>query len=1031
MKRFFKTLIVGMIVCLTSGTTLWGQVSHGGTPPSFKFEQIKNEAIQAEDIQINFNTEKIKAFDVSNEEDYGTPPCIAKAIPVDLTMENSGEWKTLPNGQKIWRLRIKAEGALAILLSYEHFYIPENASLFLYNVERTHVLGAFTAETNPTGGPFSTQMVAGDDIILEYVSSPDLSLTDAENKSKPNISISDVGYGYNYINVDYLVPGKGDELKYGESAACMININCSEGDDWQVEKKGVTQMMMYIGTGTTGAGWYVCSGTLVNNTSQDLTPYLLSANHCYNGASDEDLLKWQFTFHYESQGCEDAEPIAAKTTVGCVFRAATPTEEGSDGLLLELLEDIPEEWNVYYNGWDRRDELVEGGGVSIHHPAGDIKKISTFKDYETGTWPGEQIGAVNAHWLTIFIETENGLSVTEGGSSGSPMFNSSHLVIGTLTGGNSNCINTTGNNYYGKLWYHWDQYGNSPETQMKTWLDPLDLGVTTLEGVALNPLSPRITVDTQEISFTEAININIPTDADTIKVTGHNLNSDITAKTIAPFEVSFDGSEWDTIATSTANGGALLVRYTPPNVGSHSATITISNKDANSVNVNLYGSSCPIITFSTDSIFPNGNIGSDYEMNLSATGSTGPYSYEIIDGALPSGLSLGTDGKIFGIPSESGIFEFIVMTTDLYGCTGLQVFKLYVVCNVISSFPFSEDFESGQIPDCWSQEFVSDTVSWTCQTGGNNGDEVSESTYDDGFNTFFTSNDYNDDATKLITPQLDLKNVTNPVLRFWHTQEAWLNDQDELRIYSKSSAFGDWLLLKTYTDNIPKWTKEIISLPNPSSEYFVAFEATAKYGYGVAIDDISIVSSSISAAPSMLAFSEGEVGKITESLTINVIGTFLADSITAKTKAPFYVSFDGSEWKTSCVIAPAGGELKVRYAPTNVENITEILYLSSTGNEVGIELKGVAVTSGINKKLLNVNTIHAYPNPFTDILQISWENDVESLSIRNILGQEVYSTNNLKSINRLNVLTDTWSGGIYFIRLKSGNNQKIMKVIKD
>ena len=78
-------------------------------------------------------------------------------------------------------------------------------------------------------------------------------------------------------------------------------------------------------------------------------------------------------------------------------------------------------------------------------------KISTFGDHpvKTTTWIDNTFtaGAPDAHWNVIFDKTTNGHSITEGGSSGSPLFNENKQIVGTLTGGNSTCRLTNGNNY--------------------------------------------------------------------------------------------------------------------------------------------------------------------------------------------------------------------------------------------------------------------------------------------------------------------------------------------------------------------------------------------------------------------------------------------------------------------------------------------------------------------------------------------------------------------------------------------------------
>ena len=1013
-----RKFISFLVLLLLYGNGLFAQVSQGGTPPSFKYSSKSlDKTLCVEKVPVSFTIDELKAADRYNQEYLGAPPCFAKNLPVDFNMNNSGSWTVLPDSQKIWRLRIKADSAVAIILSYKNLFIPKGGSLFIYNAEHTQVIGSFISETNPVGGPFSTEMVAGDDVILEYV------VPKSETKKEePNISIDGVGYVYDYVNVNYLT---GSEKGYGDSGSCMININCSEGDDWQTEKKGVCKMLMYLSDGSSGTGWYMCTGTLINNTAQDLTPYILSANHCYDGASDEDLLKWQFEFHYEAPGCDNATPTQTNIAVGCYFRAHTPLDKGSDGLLLELTSEIPSDWDVYYNGWDIRDIVTEGRGVGIHHPAGDLKKISSFDTYESSTWPGDEMGAVDAHWLLTFVSTEHGHSVTEGGSSGSPMFNPNHLVVGTLTGGNSACTNPSGTNYYGKLWYHWDQYGDSSNTQFKTWLDPLNLGVKTLNGIDYNPSSPRITVDKKNVAFTGATELNVPTTADTVVVSGFNLTKEIVVATKAPFEVSYDGETWKDSTSLPVDGGKLLVRYTPTIIGNQADTVIISNTDVGaSFLVQVSGSSCPDIILSSDAL-SNAQIETSYEATITATGNTAPFTYSLTGGALPNGLTFNESGAISGTPTESGLFSFVVTATDAYGCTGTKEYELYVICYIINSFPYTEDFEEGNIPTCWSEDYASGNVSWSFKTGSIT-DGIPETAHSGTTNACFNSSNYDKDATKLITPQLDIENLSNPTLTFWHAQAAWITDQDELRVYYKSSALGEWKLLAEYTQDLSDWTMEVIPLPEPSSEYFIAFEGTSHYGYGVVVDDVSVISPSITVNPSILTFSNGIIGSPSDSQVVTVVGDNLTDSIVAVTNLPFNVSNDGVAWDTTCVLDSTGGNLYVRFYPQSLDTKSDSIQLTSTGVVQKIDLGGTATGIG---NITNTG-VSVYPNPFTNDLIVKWTGSCEGLSVVNTTGQVVYTTRIAQGCTQLSIPTSKWNSGVYFVKLEQNKSNKVLKVVK-
>ncbi|HKW30348.1 MAG TPA: C10 family peptidase, partial [Verrucomicrobiae bacterium] len=158
----------------------------------------------------------------------------------------------------------------------------------------------------------------------------------------------------------------------------------------------------------------------------------------------------------------------------------------------------------------------------------------------------------------------------------------------------------------------------------------------------------------------------------------------------------------------------------------------------------------------------------------------------------------------------------------------------------VHGVPFTEGFENaGSIPNGWTQEYVTGTVDWTFQSGSGSGYPLSA--HAGGYNALLFYAGYGDHRTQLVTPMIDFGTAaTNAQLTFWHCMAAWTPDQDELRVYYKTSAGGTWTLLATYTSSVASWTQQTISLPNPNSTYFIAFEGNAKYGYGVCIDDVAI-----------------------------------------------------------------------------------------------------------------------------------------------------------------------------------------------
>jgi PKD repeat protein len=483
------------------------QISYGGKPASLRLslqEDIDHVVLRAPDM------ETIRQEDLLDEKN-GTVQKIGRIIHEQLNMENSGTWDELDDGRHVWRLQISSKDALALSLTFQEFYLPNGSELFIYSPDKLQIIGAFNEKTNSNGGRFATELIYGSSLMIEYISPMQRAIDHRIRQFENTATIEIDGVNYVYRHVKDYYRDKG----FGDAGDCEVNINCIEGAEWQDEKRGIARVLLY---GYGFSGW--CSASLVNNTSEDGTPYLLSAWHCREGVSDDYLDQWVFYFNYEFSECEtELFQPSGNTITGAELVAEGQLNGGSDFLLLELSNNLPPSYNVVFNGWSRLNS-AGNRGACIHHPYGDVKKISTYNTNLTSATyygVGSEVGATSAHWKTYWAETQNGHGVTEGGSSGSPLFNSSGLIIGTLTGGSSSCSNTDLSDLFGKFFYHWTSNGSQLINQLKPWLDPestnvLELGFFDPNSAGVQAsfaANPTVIQINQTVQFVSTSNGNI------------------------------------------------------------------------------------------------------------------------------------------------------------------------------------------------------------------------------------------------------------------------------------------------------------------------------------------------------------------------------------------------------------------------------------------------------------------------------------------------------------------------------------------
>jgi len=441
-----------------------GQLSFGGIPASFSL--LKNAVypipvINMEPVDNNQLLDNERS-DPNNLKSF----YFAKSFKVDISPDFYGQWE-VKGDMKIWRLGIRSKGAWSLNIIFDKMIIPQGASLFIYTNDHSKILGAFTSDNEQSSGYFSTYPIAGDEIVVEF-NEP------IATNYKGELHISSVNHDYKNIF---------GTRPLGESGLCNMDVFCPDAASYLSIKQSVVSLII--------AGRELCTGTLVNNTQKDNTPYLITAGHCITSALDAQ--RTVFCFNYESPTCGNGvsslNGYADQTMTGAFLRARS---DSLDFALLQLESSPPAAYRPYLAGWNR-SAVIPSSVASVHHPKGDVKKICKDNDPPT-------VGSYNSDFKSnsFWIIGKWEIGTTETGSSGCGLFNQNNLLIGSLTGGTASCQVPT-NDLFAMFNKQWDWY-KTKDKQLKFWLDPNATGVTELTGLSPFDISNSCTLFTNAVA---------------------------------------------------------------------------------------------------------------------------------------------------------------------------------------------------------------------------------------------------------------------------------------------------------------------------------------------------------------------------------------------------------------------------------------------------------------------------------------------------------------------------------------------------
>jgi lysyl endopeptidase len=405
------------------------QLREPGVPPSARGTlppEVPSVLLEAGDV---------RALRAAAEAQQGGKFRYGVELPVGpdgLGVDDAGRWDTLSEtGELVWRLELVSPGAHSLGVVFSRFDLPRGAQVFLRNPASGEVLGAYGESTENPNGVLAVQPLRGERVVIEYVEP-------AGTLTRPALVVGTLVHDF----LDVLA-----RVQQGSTLAlsCLVDVNCPQGANHQDVKRAVVWMF---------GGGGGCSGSILNNTSEDGTPYLMTAEHCGN------MTNATFVFDYERTGCESGSSSQSKSLSGSTQLAVSPLY---DGQLYRINQPIPASYEPFYAGWSVDLDVTRGLGIS--HPSGFPKKISI---------DNQPPFLVSTRWSVQW-----NVGAIQPGSSGSPLFDQDERVVGSLSTGAGGCSQ---NGQYGRfdLFY--------ATKNLAQWLDPAGWGVGGIDGY--DPLEP-------------------------------------------------------------------------------------------------------------------------------------------------------------------------------------------------------------------------------------------------------------------------------------------------------------------------------------------------------------------------------------------------------------------------------------------------------------------------------------------------------------------------------------------------------------
>ena len=309
-----------------------------------------------------------------------------------------------PDGSQIIVLIIKSSGASGIGVHFRNFALADGEEVYVYGAATDSIVfGPFTDKGPWGSGEFWSGTVDGDTAVIEFYKRAD------EN-----------GHGFEIFEISHILAELDWRLRSNEPDIlnCEVDASCYSDP----EKNAVARILF------NNNGSYVCTGTLLNNTAQDGTPYFVTANHCVNSQAVAQTVETYW--FYQTTSCNSGVLRNwVHTGPGANLLA---TQASNDFSFIRLQNNAP--GGAFFSGWTSTAQSEGANVFGLHHPDGYIPpSVNSYLRRSTGSIMNTNfncLGLVNGYEIGWTSGT------SEPGSSGSGLFTSNgHYLVGVLSCG--------------------------------------------------------------------------------------------------------------------------------------------------------------------------------------------------------------------------------------------------------------------------------------------------------------------------------------------------------------------------------------------------------------------------------------------------------------------------------------------------------------------------------------------------------------------------------------------------------------------